>query len=153
MSRSLRCEGIIDSALPSRRSGLRGASGRGLCVSGRSVLEALLKRPSKSRSRSGMCTRGRKGPRSLALCLREERGAALVACVPRWYTGSVLRELIDGRLCRSSDMELREDRARDSLVRGRVGMVSSRLDEPASGRPYSEEKRRRGFLRCEAGLE
>jgi hypothetical protein len=50
-------------------------------------------------------------------------------------------------------MELREDRARDSLVREGVGGVSLRPDEPASCRPYSEEKRRRGFLRGEAGFE
>jgi len=50
-------------------------------------------------------------------------------------------------------MELREERARDSLVRGRMGGVSLRLEEPASCRPYSEDKRRRGFLRGDAGLE
>jgi hypothetical protein len=134
-------------------SGLVEAMDRGRCVSGRSALEALRKRPSKSRSRSGICTRGRKGPRSLLLCRRAERGAGLAACVLIWYTGSVLRALRAGRLCRNSDIELSDERARDSLVRGRMGTVSSRPDEPASCRPRREERRRRGFLLCEAGLE
>lgn len=50
-------------------------------------------------------------------------------------------------------MELSEERARDSLVRERVGVAASRPDEPASCRPYSEEKRRRGFLCCVGDLE
>jgi hypothetical protein len=98
MFRKRRWEGIMDSALPSRLSGLDGAIGRGRCVSGRSVLEALLSNPSKSRSRSGMCTLGRTWLWSLVLCLRLERGSAPPACVPTWNTGSVRRELIDGRL-------------------------------------------------------
>jgi hypothetical protein len=50
-------------------------------------------------------------------------------------------------------MELKDERARDSLVRERVGGASSRPDEPASCRPYSEEKRRKGFLRCAPEFE
>lgn len=153
MLRRRRWEGIEGSALPSRLSGLSGASARGLCVSDRSAFELFLRRPSKSRSRSGICTRGRNGPRSLVLCCSVDRGFVSVVCTPRWYTGSVLRELRDGRLCRKSAMELSEERARDSLVRGRAGVASSRPDEPASCRPYSEEKRRSGFLCGAAGRE
>jgi hypothetical protein len=154
MFRSRRCDGIMDSALPSRLNGLpNGGSGRGLCVSGCSVVEALRRRPSRSRSRSGICTRGKYGPRSPVLCLRVERGALMDVCTPCWRTGSVRGEEIDGRLCKKSVMELREERARDSLVRERAGALSPRPDEPASCRPYNEEKRRRGFLRWAAGLE
>jgi len=74
----------MDSALPSRRSGLRGPIGRGRCVSGRSVLEALCKRPSKSSSSSGICTLGRKDPLALVLCLRADRGSEPLVCVPTW---------------------------------------------------------------------
>jgi hypothetical protein len=75
-------------------------------------------------------------------------------CTPWCRTGSAGGEDVDGRLCRRSAMELREERARDSLVRERASaVVSARPDEPASCRPYSEERRRRGFLRWVAGLE
>jgi hypothetical protein len=82
MFRNRRCEGIVGSARPSRLSGLSGASGRGLCASNRSIVEALLKRPSKSRSRSGICTRGRKGPLSLLLCVSVARAAVLAVGTP-----------------------------------------------------------------------
>jgi hypothetical protein len=144
----------MDSALPSRLSGLpSGGIVRGLCVSGCAVVEAVRKRPSRSRSRSGICTRGKNGLRSPVLCRSVERGAVMDVCTPWPRTGSVWGDERAGRLCRKSAMELSEVRARDSLVRARAGVVSPRLDEPASCRPYSEEKRRRGFLRGAAGLE
>jgi hypothetical protein len=74
-------------------------------------------------------------------------------CTPWRRTGSVWGEGSAGRLCKKSAMELSEERARDSLVRERAGVVSPRPDEPASCRPYNEESRRRGFLRGAAGLE
>ena len=67
MLRSRRWAGIMPSVLPSRRSGLKGTSGRCLCVvSERSTGELERSSWSKSRPRSGTCTRGRTGPRSVA---------------------------------------------------------------------------------------
>jgi hypothetical protein len=144
-----------ESARPSRLSGLDGAMDRGRCVSGRSTVGPVRNRRSKSMSSSGMCTRGRKSPRSLALCCRTARGAVLAAGGPTWNTGSVLRVLSDGRLCSISDIEPSDERARDSLVRGRVGTVGASWgpDEPASCRPRRGKRRRIGFLLPDAGLE
>lgn len=54
-------------------------------------------------------------------------------------------------------MELRDVRALVSLEGERVGTSAvSRRDGPASClscRPYSEDRRRSGFLRCDSGLE
>jgi hypothetical protein len=129
----------MPSARPSRRNGLGGTSGRGRCASGRSPCELLRSSWSKSSPRSGTCTRGRKGPRSLVVCLRAERlgvlGLGMLAAA-RASVGSVLRAASGGRLDSRPVMELSEERARFSRDRERVGKgASSGADGPASWRP------------------
>lgn len=65
----------------------------------------------------------------------------------------MLRAGSDGRVCRSPVIELREERARISRERGRRGGGSWATGGPASGRPKCEEKRWKGFLVCERGVE
>ena len=154
----LRSRGSIDSARPSRLSELGVTGGLDRFESERSLLVLLPRRLSKSRSRSaidGTC--GSEGPVSLCDCLRAERGLAVLSGVAaRLRTGSVLRELTEGRLERSPLMEPRELRARIRRDCGRrVGVAgavvaSSAGDEPAScARAAWDEKRWNGLTRCD----
>jgi hypothetical protein len=127
---------------PSRRNGLKGTSGRGLCPSGRSACELVRSSWSKSSPNSGTCTRGRKGPRSLVVCLKAERlGVVLLLLLgvlgaAKPVVGSVLRVGSGGRLDSKPVMELSEERARCSRDRERLGIgASSGADGPASWRP------------------
>jgi hypothetical protein len=139
MLRSRRCEGMMLRARPSRRNGLKGTSGRCLCPSGRSACELVRSSWSKSSPSSGTCTRGRKGPRSLAVCLRAARlGTVLLGVLgaAKPLVGSVLRAGSGGRLDSRPVMELSDERARCSRDRERLGTgASSGADEPASWRP------------------
>jgi hypothetical protein len=136
MLRSRRWDGMMPSARPSRRSGLKGTSDGCMCASGRSVCELVRSRSSKSSPSSGTCTRGRKGPRSLAACLRAVRLGVGMLAAAKPDVGSVLRADSGGRLDSRPVMELSDERARFSRDRERLGSgASSGADGPASWRP------------------
>jgi hypothetical protein len=155
--RSRRCVGIMPRVRPSRRNGLKGTSGRGLCPSGRSTCELVRSSWSKSSPSSGTCTLGRKGPRSLAVCLKAERlGVVLLGRLgaAKPAVSSVLRAGSGGRLDSRPVMEEREERARVSRERERLGTgASSGGDGPASWRPKCEERRLESLVVLERGRE
>lgn len=112
---------------------------------------------SKSKPRSGTCTRGRTSPRSVAACGRAERvgeereGASGVI---EGKVGSVSRVRSEGRACSRPVMELSEERALCKREREREGGGSRCVGGGslrASSQPRWEDRRREKRAWEEAG--